>query len=212
MWGEHSYARARGANAHERVRALLAPRARSPPADVDVVSVSPPRELPGDAPVSADEDDDGEEDEWERRLLAHAPGATHARLAGEALDTLRALRLERLAGAGTGGRWAQREGARAAARRLRRALASHWAGGAAGGAAWLHAALSAQLPRPQRALYRELLQELRRAAPRLAARLPLDAPLERVRDTFAAVPGNYILMASLLPPALSKSHKQKPFV
>ncbi|XP_041984058.1 uncharacterized protein LOC121736738 [Aricia agestis] len=189
VWGEHSYARARGVGPRERMRSLLAAAPRSPPpADVDVVSVSPERSLPGDSPATPDLDDDDEEEDWERRLRALAPSAAYLRLADDALDTLRQLRLERLALPADAGAWARRESARAAARRLRRALAPHWAGPGGGGAGWLHAALTAQLPRGPRALYREMLQELRRAVPRLAARLPLARPLDRVHDPLAALP------------------------
>ncbi|CAH0727298.1 unnamed protein product, partial [Brenthis ino] len=170
VWGEHSYARARGAAPNSQIRVLLSPLEPAPEADEFVDVEAEPRPLPALPLDREPEDEDGggededEDDEWEERLMELTPSAALRRLAAAALGALRDLRLARLAGReARGGRWARREGAAAAARRLRRALAPHWAGGAA----WLHAALLAALPRTLAPLYAEVLAELRRQLPRL---------------------------------------------
>lgn len=183
VWVEHSYARPRGAGgadgtgATREVRVLLAPRAPAAPTDViDVDTPEPPPLEPPDAPRDPDFESDaadrdcGGDDDWEARVAALAPTASHAKLADAAFDILRRLRLARLAGR----RAVWRQDVAAAARRLRFALASVWA---APGApqqrppAWLHAALHAYLPRHLRPLYEEVVVELKRVTPVLADRL-----------------------------------------
>lgn len=187
MWVEHSYARARGAAhapaAHERV--LLAPRLSPERAHVDVERADPaPPELPTEREHEPDDSDTEHDDDWEARVTALAPSVAHARFAEHALDALRRMRLERLAG-GRGDTAAHN-----AARRLRLALAAaaaHPAAHAQRPGPWLHATLHAYLPRAERRLYDELAGELRRAAPRLAERAlggrappPRREPLARV--------------------------------
>lgn len=204
VWVEHSYARARGAShaPASHVRVLLAPRS-DPPSDVvdverdDAPPPEPPTGLSSPSPRASREpspDDDGGEvdEEWESSVTALAPSAAHAALAEHALDTLRRLRLARLAG----GRAAEAERLRVAARRLRHALAG--AASAPGAASqrpapWLHATLRAYAPRASRRLYDALLSELARAAPRLAARFtggrvppPRREPLARVGAALGA--------------------------
>ncbi|KAJ8719892.1 hypothetical protein PYW08_012067 [Mythimna loreyi] len=175
VWVEHSYARARGAPhapaAH--VRVLLAPCPPAERADVDVERLEPPPpDLPGlDPPPYELEHDDSDVEhagDWEARVTALAPSAVHARLAEQALDTLRRMRLERLAGGDA------HLAARTAARRLRLALAgaaAHPGAHAQRPAAWLHATLHAYMPAHVRQQYDALVSSLARAAPRLAARL-----------------------------------------
>lgn len=183
MWVEHSYARARGAPhapaAH--VRVLLAPRLSAERADVDVERAEPPppdlplppspsSPSPPSSPHAAERDDTDTQDDWEACVTALAPSAVHARLAEQALDTLRRMRLERLAGGGALGGAA----ARTAARRLRLALAGAAAHGGAHAQApgpWLHATLHAYMPAHVRRQYGALVGELARAAPQLAQRL-----------------------------------------
>nr|XP_049700252.1 KAT8 regulatory NSL complex subunit 3-like [Helicoverpa armigera] len=163
VWVEHSYARARGAAAAAHVRVLLAPRL-PPDGALDVTALEPAPPPPPHAEPPAPDDSDGDDD-WEARVAALAPSAVHARLAAAALDALRRMRLERLAGC--------LEAARAAARRLRLALAAAAAWPGAPGpraGAWLHATLLSAAPRGARRLYEEAAAELRRMAPRVAER------------------------------------------
>ncbi|KAJ8720470.1 hypothetical protein PYW07_012513 [Mythimna separata] len=195
VWVEHSYARARGAPhaPAATVRVLLAPCVPAERADVDVEREDPPPPaLPAPAPEPEHDDSDAEPaDDWEARVTALAPSAVHLRLAEQALDTLRRMRLERLAGGGAGDDAA----ARSAARRLRLALAgaaAHAGAHAQRPAAWLHATLHAYMPAHVRRQYGALLGWLARAAPRLAARLAGAAvpaarsPLARVGRSLGA--------------------------
>lgn len=172
VWVEHSYARARGAatGPTHSVRVLLAPRPAPDSAPLDVERLEPaPPDLPDDDEalrLLADDDADGEDDDWEARLTAAAPTAAHARLADSVLDILRRARLELLAGGRAG------DSVRTAARRLRLALAAPPAPPAHSAAVLRPAAwLQAQLPRGPRRLYEAALARLRRVAPRLAERV-----------------------------------------
>ncbi|XP_022113210.2 KAT8 regulatory NSL complex subunit 3 isoform X2 [Pieris rapae] len=176
VWGEHSYARERGAAPHSRVRTLLLPRAplaaqAAPLALVDAHSPPAARPAPPlDHPDDSDSNDDDATDaaDWERIVLDAATTEARRRLAGAVVRLLAELRLRRLAV----DRWRRAEFVRGAATRLRGALAT----ATAGDSAWLHGALLAHLPRSQRTPYERVTGELRRVAPRLAARLAPDAP------------------------------------
>ncbi|CAB3240620.1 unnamed protein product [Arctia plantaginis] len=194
VWVEHSYARARGAShaPSSHVRVLLAPRSELPTDVVDVERDDAPPPSPPSAPSSLsprasrepspDDVDVEVDEEWEARVTALAPSAAHAALAEHTLDTLRRMRLARLAG----GRATESEHLRVAARRMRHALAR--AASAPGAAApWLHATLLAYAPRAERRLYDALLCELARAAPRLAARLTGGRAPPPRRDPLASV-------------------------
>lgn len=137
VWREHSYARADsaagpgagGAEGKRDVRVLLAPpnTDADEPLDVgapgDELSPAPCGVLPCDDVATDDEDDDDTDaadsapaqDDWEMRVAALAPSATHARLVATTADVLRAFRLARLAA--PKGRARRCEQARLAARR-----------------------------------------------------------------------------------------------
>lgn len=131
VWREHSYARAGsagagagGAETKRDVRVLLAPPALDRDerlvdvgAPADELCVAPRSSLPCDDVVTDDEDADAAppQEDWETRVAALAPSATHARLAAAVADGLRALRLARLAA--PAGRARRSEQARLAARR-----------------------------------------------------------------------------------------------
>ncbi|XP_045524703.1 uncharacterized protein LOC123714486 [Pieris brassicae] len=190
VWGEHSYARERGAASHSRVRTLLLPRTplagqAAPLALVDAVSSPAARPAP---PLDHLDDSDSNDDDataaadWERIVLDAATTEARRRLAGAVVRLLTEMRLRRLAVDRS--RWRRAESVRGAAARLRGALAT----ATAGDSAWLHGALLAHLPRSQRTPYERVTGELRRVAPRLASRLGTDAPPPPAEPLNAAPP------------------------
>ncbi|XP_047521210.1 KAT8 regulatory NSL complex subunit 3-like isoform X1 [Pieris napi] len=190
VWGEHSYARERGAAPHSRVRTLLLPRAplaaqSAPLALVDAHSPPAARPAPPlDRPDDSDSNDDDATDaaDWERIVLDAATTEARRRLAGAVVRLLAEMRLRRLAVDRS--RWRRAESVRGAATRLRGALAT----ATAGDSAWLHGVMLAHLPRSQRTPYERVTGELRRVAPRLAARLAPDAPPPPAEPLDAAPP------------------------
>ncbi|XP_059062804.1 KAT8 regulatory NSL complex subunit 3 [Achroia grisella] len=182
VWVEHSYARARsGSTAGGEARELLAPR---PPRDceLDVERLSPPPPAPLEPEID-DYGGDSDDDDWESRMAAIAPGPAHARLVAAAADALRDMRLARLAGCGAGA-------ARDAARRMRLALAPLWVWPGPPQQrppAWLHAVLLAYLPPARRRDYDDIIAQLRYLVPRLSERLLLGRVPPPAVDPLAVV-------------------------